>query len=88
MTLKDTVNLMTSDDYKDRLKAEYFQLKVRLEGLRSMIDKWDSGMLDFTPAGPRGLYDGQMRAMRWYLSTLESRADFEGVDLKGEHDNG
>ena len=27
--LKDTINLMTSDDYKDRLLAEYWQLKIR-----------------------------------------------------------
>ena len=29
MTLQDTINLMTSDDYKDRFKAEYQQLDVR-----------------------------------------------------------
>ena len=29
MELKDTVDLMTSDDYKDRLKAEYLQTKIR-----------------------------------------------------------
>lgn len=29
MELKDTVELMNSDDYKDRFKAEYYQTKIR-----------------------------------------------------------
>ena len=35
MDLKDTVNLMMSDDYKERFKAEYHQLKCRLEKLNA-----------------------------------------------------
>ena len=31
MELKDTIKLMESDDYKDRLKAEYYQVKIRRE---------------------------------------------------------
>ena len=27
MELKDTIDLMTSEDYKDRFKAEYYQTK-------------------------------------------------------------
>lgn len=34
MELKDTIELMTSKDYKERFKAEYLQLKIRVEGLR------------------------------------------------------
>ena len=30
MELKDTIELMKSEDYKDRFKAEYFQLKKSL----------------------------------------------------------
>lgn len=33
-TLSDTTELMQSDDYKERLKAEYWQLVIRLEKLR------------------------------------------------------
>ena len=29
MELKDTVDLMLSTDYKERFKAEYYQLKIR-----------------------------------------------------------
>lgn len=35
--LKDTISLMTSDDYKDRLLAEYWQLKIRHQKLQVAI---------------------------------------------------
>ena len=88
MTLKDTAKLMVSDDYKDRFKAEYFQLKIRHDKLCAMLNKWDARTLEFAPTCPRNLYDGQMRAMRWYLCVLENRARLEGVNLEGEGDNG
>lgn len=34
--LAATAALMTSEDYKDRFKAEYIQLKNRYEGLKRM----------------------------------------------------
>lgn len=37
MTLKDTAKLMVSDDYKDRFRAEYFQLKIRYDSLRQVV---------------------------------------------------
>lgn len=43
MELKDTVTLMVSSDYKERFKAEYYQLKIRLEKLKCMLQKWDNG---------------------------------------------
>ena len=30
MKLQDTMSMMVSDDYKERFKAEYYQLKIRL----------------------------------------------------------
>lgn len=33
MELKDTVEMMTSSDYKERFKAEYYQLKLRYNKL-------------------------------------------------------
>ena len=51
MDLKDTIELMQSEDYKERFKAEYYQVKIRLEKLEAMLDKWDKGELDFTPTG-------------------------------------
>ena len=33
ITLDDTIILMSSSDYKDRFKAEYWQTKIRYEKL-------------------------------------------------------
>ena len=43
MELKDTATLMVSSDYKERFKAKYYQLKIRLEKLKYMLQKLDNG---------------------------------------------
>ena len=40
MKLTDTIELMQSNDYKDRFRAEYYQLENRCNGLKTMLDKW------------------------------------------------
>ena len=52
MELKDTISMMTSNDYKERFKAEYYQVKIRHEKLVAMVNKWDSGELNFVPTCP------------------------------------
>lgn len=81
MELKDTINLMQSDDYKERFKAEYYQLEIRLDKLTSMLEKWDKGELNFTPTCPRELYNQQVCGMVEYLNVLRTRAEIEGVQL-------
>ena len=81
LTLADTVNNMTSIDYKARFKAEYQQLKIRYEKLNLMLSKWDLHVLDFKPTCPRMIYDIQRKAMFEYLAILEARAVIEGVVL-------
>lgn len=80
--LKDTIELMTSDDYKDRFKAEYYQLKIRLTKLKIMLSKWDNNELEFTPTCPRAMYDTQIYGMEQYITVLEERAQIEGIDLE------
>ena len=80
-TLKDTVELMTSTDYRDRLIAEYQQLVIRYRGLRNMLDKWDRGELNFKPTCPRSTYNMQIKAMTDYIAVLEARAVMEGITL-------
>jgi len=46
MELKETIDLMNSDDYKERFKAEYLQVKIRYEKLRKMLVKLDAGTLE------------------------------------------
>lgn len=81
MELKDTVELMTSSDFKDRFRAEWLQLSIRYEKLKNMIRAWDNGELTFIPTCPRSLYDFQLNAMKDYLMTLEIRAEIEGIML-------
>ena len=47
MQLKDTIKMMNSKDYKERFKAEYYQLSFRLDGLTGMLIKWENNTLDF-----------------------------------------
>ena len=81
MKLSETVEMMNSADYKERFRAEYFQLKIRVNGLKNMLDKWDKGELDFTPICPREIYNDQMEYMMNYMTVLANRAELEHVDL-------
>lgn len=81
MELKDTVDLMNSEDYNDRLKAEYFQIKIRYDKLHKMLVKRAAGTLDFEPKCSVALLTEQKRYMGEYLRVLETRAEIEGVDL-------
>lgn len=81
MELKDTVKLMESTDYKDRFKAEYYQLVIRFKKLQAMLEKWDKGELNFTPTCPKAAYNFQIKAMGEYIASLEVRAAIEGVEL-------
>lgn len=79
--LKETVELMNSADYKDRFKAEYYQVVVRYQKLSVMLEKWGKGELPFTPTCPRSTYNMQIKAMTDYIAVLEARAVMEGVEL-------
>lgn len=86
MELKDTVELMNSDNYKDRFKAEYYQLKIRYEKLRTFLIKIDEARENGTEVPkhdcPTGLLREQLSQMGQYLSVLERRALIERVVLK------
>ena len=40
VTVDRIIKLMQSEDYKDRFKAEYYQLKDRLEKLSAALEKY------------------------------------------------
>lgn len=79
--LQETATMMCSADYKERFRAEYYQLETRTEKLKAMVEKWDKGELSFNPTCPRSTYDLQLRAMADYKAVLEMRAKIEGVEL-------
>lgn len=82
MELRDTVEMMNSADYKERFKAEYYQVVVRYQKLKAMILKWDNGELNFHPTCPRSTYNMQIKAMTDYIAVLEARAVMEGIELE------
>lgn len=84
MELKNTINMMESVDYKERFKAEYYQLAIRLRKISEMLEKWDNGKLDFSPTCPRSIYNIQVKAMTEYIAALEARAVMEKIDLSLE----
>ncbi len=81
MELKNTVEMMNSEDYKERFKAEYYQTKIRYEKLHKMVVKYEAGKLNFTPKCSIELLKQQKSFMGQYLYTLEVRAEIEGIEL-------
>ena len=70
MELKDTIKLMESDDYKDRLKAEYYQVKIRREKLQKIA-----------PNSPKRYFKYLYDVMSEYMQVLEERAQKEDIKL-------
>ncbi len=81
MKLNETVEMMNSTDYKERFRAEYLQLKIRMEGLSAMLKKYKAGTLNFTPSCSYDLLNAQFKTMDLYASFLEDRAKVEDIDL-------
>lgn len=81
MELKDTIEMMQSNDYKERFKAEYIQTKIRYDKLHKTIVKAEAGTLEFEPTCGLCLLREQASHMGNYLFCLEVRAEMEGIDL-------
>lgn len=69
------------NDYKQRMIEEYKQSAERLVKLGRLVEKHQSGTLDFKPTCPIELLEDQYCAMRLYLNILVQRATIEGIDL-------
>lgn len=85
MELKETVELMNSDDYKERFIAEYHQVKIRYEKLKNFCNKIEVetmlGKEETKHDCPLELLREQQKYMGLYLSILEKRALIENVEL-------
>lgn len=79
--LKDTIVSMVSKDYKERFKAEYWQLNIRIDKLSKMLDKYENGQLEFKPTTPIPLLFFQLGYMISYKNILEQRAIIEQIEL-------
>lgn len=76
--LKDTVELMNSDDFRDRFKAEYIQLLIRTLKLQNMLVDYGK---DFEPNCSYDMLHEQLVYMKNYLGVLVQRANIENIDL-------
>lgn len=76
-----TIDLMNSEDYKDRFKGEYAQTLIRVRKLNNMLNKYDEGTLDFIPTCPIYLLRNQSAYMQAYLKAMKERAEYENIDL-------
>lgn len=93
MDFKDTIVMMNSGDYKERFKAEYYQLKERYERLKALNTKIDAAnRTHYQPERrvempkhdcPDDLLFLQQNTMGEYLHILEVRAVIEDIDLFG-----
>lgn len=81
MELKDTIEMMNSEDYKERFKAEYYQTKIRYDKLDKMTVKYEAGTLNFTPNCSLEILKEQKKYMGNYIRMLKIRAEIEGINL-------
>lgn len=82
MNLESTIELMVSNDYKERFKAEYWQTKIRYNKLHDLIVKCEAKTLEFETKCSLEFLKEQASIMGKYLYCLEVRAEIEGVNLK------
>ena len=84
----DTINrLINSDNYKERLVGELFEVTFRAEKLSQMLDKYLHGKLDFTPACPYDILHEQFIYMKNYISILGQRCRIEQIDIREYAEN-
>ena len=90
--LKQTVVLMSSQDYVERFVAEYWQTKIRYEKLKNFNEiieasNYTQGMersvVEPIHDCPWSLLREQEEYMARYLHILEVRAIIEGISLGG-----
>lgn len=83
-TLEDTVEWMRSDDYKVRLKAEYWQLVIRMEKARNAVANFINKDLNATDVNRCEMFSKQFEIMKEYKKLLEKRALSENADLDND----
>lgn len=83
--LKEKVELMNSEDYKERFVAEYHQVKIRYEKLKNFCNKIEVEEMLGKEVTKHDcqleLLREQQKYMGLYLSILEKRALIENVVL-------
>lgn len=66
-TLEDTVGLMLSDDYEERLMGEYWQLRLRIEKIDARCGTLEAAYKEYKQL------DEQRKIMQKYIDVIEKR---------------
>lgn len=82
MELKDTVKPMLSDDWRDRLLAEWMQVCIRYRKLTEFLIAADRGDRKFKSESDRFHLRKQKEAMSWYIISLEARMKNAGIEFE------
>lgn len=81
LKMKDTVELMLSDKFEDRLKAEYLQAKIRFDKLYRYIRTPVIGEDRIPSKEELNYLIMQEHALCAYMRALMIRAEYLGIDL-------
>lgn len=79
LNLNDTVKPMLSDDYKERFKAEYWQLRIRIKKLSKFLDEHENSYSKRLKS--LSLLYMQLAYMISYKNILEQRAIVDDIEL-------
>lgn len=81
--LSQTVELMDSEDYKERFIAEYVQIKIRYLRLERVLKRVsDKTAPDcFKPCCDIDILEEQLVIMRMYIKLLVKRSNIENIEL-------
>lgn len=69
------------EPWEERFVKERNELVERIYRLDRMLQRWETGKLDFEPKCPKKLLQRQLEVMAEYLDILDSRAKIEGIEI-------
>lgn len=80
--LKLTTVQMLSSDPVERFKAEYKQLKIRIQRLEHSIEHWDEFKAERCPRASKSALSKQLYYMRGLFDLLAIRAKIENINVE------
>lgn len=81
LKLSETIDLMQSDCFRDRMRAEYYQTAIRKRDIDYTLAHYDDDDLGYIPRMSREEYRQLSFRMEAYLELLANRCQYEGADL-------
>ncbi|MFA6729178.1 MAG: hypothetical protein WCS17_13335 [Prevotella sp.] len=76
----DVFMLLQSDDYKQKLLGEYYEIRNRIYNLGKFISKLKKGKIEDIKT-PISLLEKQLKILRDYEKILSDRCDIDEIQL-------